>query len=182
MGGTAPAPGRRHGRWGLGLSGVVVWCVARLSHQLSAAAGDAPHPGVFSRLGVLDVQSNTSPRPSGRKPHWARHLAALATKAREISGLGVVVEGGSCSEPRDRLRVATIRFPGTGVVEHHLIFLPTHLFAFAGGASYREIRIDGPEVCGPGPILFKKNVQPRRLHHKTDRESLWCRRPACTCR
>jgi hypothetical protein len=46
----------------------------------------APHPAVFSRLGVLDVLSSTAPRPSGRKPHWARHLAALATKPSEIRG------------------------------------------------------------------------------------------------
>ena len=57
--------------------------LAGISHQLPAAAGDAPHPEVFSRFGVLDVLSSTTPRPSGRKPHWARHLADLATKADE---------------------------------------------------------------------------------------------------
>ena len=61
---------------------------ARTSHQLPAAAGDSPHPAVFSRLVVLDVLSSTTPRPSSRKLHWARHLAALATKPGEISGLG----------------------------------------------------------------------------------------------
>jgi hypothetical protein len=61
--------------------------LARTSHQLSAAAGGAPHPAVFSRLGVLGVLSSTTPRPSGRKPHWARHLAILATKAGEKCGL-----------------------------------------------------------------------------------------------
>jgi len=62
------------------------WHDGRLAYsspQLSAAAGDAPHPAVFSRLGVLDVLSSTTPPPSGRKRHWARHLAALATKAGE---------------------------------------------------------------------------------------------------
>ena len=29
--------------------------LTRISHQLSAAASDAPHPAGFSRLGVLDV-------------------------------------------------------------------------------------------------------------------------------
>ena len=57
--------------------------LARTSHQLSAAAGDAQHPAVFSRLGVLDVLSSTPPRPSGRNPHWAQHLAALAKKPGE---------------------------------------------------------------------------------------------------
>ena len=63
--------------------------MARTSHQLSAAAGDAPHPAGFSHFGVLDILSSTTPRPSDRKPHWARHLADLATKAGEKCGLGV---------------------------------------------------------------------------------------------
>jgi hypothetical protein len=42
---------------------------------------------MFSHFGVLDVLSSTTPRPSGRKPHWARHLATLATKAGEKCGL-----------------------------------------------------------------------------------------------
>jgi hypothetical protein len=57
--------------------------LARIIHEVSAAADDAPHPAVFARLGVLQVLSSTRPRPSGRKPHWARHLAALATKPYE---------------------------------------------------------------------------------------------------
>ncbi len=61
--------------------------LTRISHQLSAAADDAPCPAVFSRLGMLDGQSSTTPRPSGRKPHWTRHLAALATKPGEKCGL-----------------------------------------------------------------------------------------------
>jgi tetratricopeptide (TPR) repeat protein len=61
--------------------------LARISHQLSAAVGDVPHPSVFSRLGVLDVPQVRAPRPSGRKPHCARHLAGLATKPGEICGL-----------------------------------------------------------------------------------------------
>jgi len=52
--------------------------LARISHQLPAAAGDASHP-----------VSSTSPRPSGRKRHCARHLATLATESGEIFGLAV---------------------------------------------------------------------------------------------
>ena len=63
--------------------------LARISHQLPAAAGDAPHPAWFSHFRVLDVLSSTTPRPSDRKPHWARHLADLATKAGEICGLAL---------------------------------------------------------------------------------------------
>ena len=61
--------------------------LARISHQLPAAAGDAPHPAVFSRLGVLDVPPGTPPRPSGRKLHWSRHPAVLPTEPGEICGL-----------------------------------------------------------------------------------------------
>jgi 7,8-dihydropterin-6-yl-methyl-4-(beta-D-ribofuranosyl)aminobenzene 5'-phosphate synthase len=70
--------------------------LARISHQLSAAGADTPHPAVFSRLGVLDVPQVRAPRPSGRKPHWARHLAALATKPGEICRL-VFDAGGEAS-------------------------------------------------------------------------------------
>ncbi len=61
--------------------------LARISHQLPAAADDAPPPAAFSRLGVLEVLASTPPRPSGRKHHWARHLAALVTEPGEIWGL-----------------------------------------------------------------------------------------------
>jgi len=61
----------------------------RISHQLPATAVDAPHPAGFSRIGVLDVLSSTTPRPSGRKPSRAQHLVALATKPGENCGLGI---------------------------------------------------------------------------------------------
>ena len=63
---------------------------ARTAHQSPAAAADAPHPAMFSPLGVLDVPSSTPPRPSGRKPHWARHLGTLATNTGEKCGLETV--------------------------------------------------------------------------------------------
>ena len=61
--------------------------LARIFHPVSTAASDAPRPAAFSPLGVLDVLSSTTPRPSGRKPHWARHLAGLAKKPGEKRGL-----------------------------------------------------------------------------------------------
>ncbi len=64
---------------------------ARTSHQLPAAAGDALHPAAFSRIGMLDGQSSTTPRPSGRKHSWAQHLPALATKPGEKCGLAARV-------------------------------------------------------------------------------------------
>jgi len=84
--------------------------LARISHQLPAATGDASHPAVFSRLGVLDVPQVRAPRPSGRKPHWARRLAALATKPGEICGLGFT--GGY----RDRDDTVVGWIPGLGAV------------------------------------------------------------------
>jgi hypothetical protein len=72
------------------LTGAAFPGLARISHQLPAAAGDAPHSAVLSRLGVLDVPSSTPPRPSGRKPHCAQHLTVLATKPGEICGLAAL--------------------------------------------------------------------------------------------
>ena len=69
--------------------------LARISHQLPAAAGDAPHPAVPSRLGLLDVPSSTPPHPerpgraSGRKPRCVQRLTGLATKPGEICGLAM---------------------------------------------------------------------------------------------
>ena len=84
---------------------------ARTCHRRSAAAADAPRPEAFAPLGVLDVPSRTTPRPSGRKPHWARHLGALATKTGEKCGLALVTVavaatavacGGDTPQPTDR--------------------------------------------------------------------------------
>ncbi len=55
---------------------------------MSTTAGDAPHPAVFSHVGVLDVLSSTTPRPArpGRSPQgrplrapWPRLLGAATT-------------------------------------------------------------------------------------------------------
>jgi hypothetical protein len=63
--------------------------LARISHQFSAAAGDAQHPAVLSHLGVLNVRSSTCPAlRTDRKPSWAQHLVGLATKPGEKYGLG----------------------------------------------------------------------------------------------
>ena len=68
--------------------------LTRISHQLSAAAGDAPHPAACSRFGVLDVLSSTTPRParSGQGPEyrplrapWPWILGAVTTAMSFIS-------------------------------------------------------------------------------------------------
>jgi len=64
--------------------------LARISHHLATTAHDMPQSAAFSRFGVLDVLSSTTPRPSGRKRHISRHLAGLATRRGEIFGLGEV--------------------------------------------------------------------------------------------
>jgi hypothetical protein len=81
-----------------GIYGLAAGSLTRKSHQLSAATGDAPHPTVFSRIGVLDVLQVRAPLPSGRKSRWAHHLAGLATKPGEICGLTQV--GGKSSITR----------------------------------------------------------------------------------
>ena len=62
--------------------------LARISHQLPAAADDAPPPAWFSHFGVLDALSSTTPRPErpGRTPQsrplrapWPRVLGAEPT-------------------------------------------------------------------------------------------------------
>ncbi len=83
-----------------------------------------------------DPVEGTAPAPGRRHGLWGWGFSGAKPGV-----FGVVVEGGSCSKPRDRLEIPTICFPGTGVVEHHQIVLLTHLFAFAGGASYIDIRI-----------------------------------------
>ncbi|MCD4748409.1 MAG: hypothetical protein K8R59_03455, partial [Thermoanaerobaculales bacterium] len=66
--------------------------LARTSHQSSTAAGDALCPAALSRIGMLDGLSSTTPRPSGRKLHWAQHLTALATNLGEKHGLGAATK------------------------------------------------------------------------------------------
>ncbi len=82
--------------------------LARISHPLPAAAGDAPHPATFSRIGVLDGLSSTTARPSGRKPHWPQHLPALATKPGEICGLGVSPPTINTLPPFDKIRESAL--------------------------------------------------------------------------
>ena len=62
--------------------------LARISHHVATAARDMPQSAAFSRLGVLDVLSSTTPRPSGRKRNISRHLTGLATRRGEKGGLG----------------------------------------------------------------------------------------------
>ena len=70
------------------------WELARPSHQLSATAGDAPHPAPFSHFGVLDVLSSTTPRPArpGRSPQrrplrapWPRIPGVTTTAMSSIA-------------------------------------------------------------------------------------------------
>ena len=110
--------------------------LARISHQLSAAADDARHPAVLSHLGVLQptlplrgltpsawppcravrevpTYCRTLPRPSGRKPSWAQHLVNLETKPGEKCGLVVatamvVLLGGCAHQPVEPPPAATL--------------------------------------------------------------------------
>ena len=80
--------------------------LARTSCQLPAAVGDTPHPAVISHFGVLDVLSSTTPRPSDRKPNWARRLADLATKVGEKCGLArsaLAIRGAAVELGLDRI-------------------------------------------------------------------------------
>ena len=61
--------------------------VARTSHRLATAARDMPQSAAFTPVGLLNVPSSTTPRPSGRKHHISQHLAGLATRRGEKCGL-----------------------------------------------------------------------------------------------
>jgi hypothetical protein len=62
--------------------------LARISHQLSAAATDPGMSTALRSVGRLDVLSSTPAAPSGRAPCIHARLRRLATKSGEKSGLG----------------------------------------------------------------------------------------------
>jgi len=114
--------------------------LARTSHQLPATAGDAPHSAGFSRFGVFDVLSSTTPRPSGREPRWAQHLTGLATKAGEKYGL----DGRSPEREPGRMTGQTV----TKRVESHPPAIGKHTVE-----EWREIVDD---YWGPGVETSEK--------------------------
>ena len=67
------------------ISGLCV--LARISHQLSAAAADSGMSTALRSVGHLDVLSSTPAAPSGRAPCIHARLHRLATKSGEKSGL-----------------------------------------------------------------------------------------------
>lgn len=57
-------------------------------NHVATAAHDMPQPAAFDPIGVLDVLSNTTPRPRearppSRKRRISRHLEGLATRRGE---------------------------------------------------------------------------------------------------
>ena len=60
---------------------------ARISHHIATAARDIPQSATFAPIGLLDVLSSTTARPSGRKHHISHHLVDLATRGGKICGL-----------------------------------------------------------------------------------------------
>ena len=73
--------------------------LTRIPHQSATAAVDAQHPAALSPLGVLNVPPGTPPLASGRNPHWAQRLDALATRTDEVSGSspGKTARGKACA-------------------------------------------------------------------------------------
>ena len=72
---------------GQGLARMLVELLARTSHHLAPAARDIPQSAAFTPIGLLAVQSSTTPPSSGHKHHISRHLAGLATRRGEKCGL-----------------------------------------------------------------------------------------------
>jgi hypothetical protein len=86
----------RRARWQIGGTGGARCCrhaLARISHQLSAAASDSGMSTALRSVGRLDVLSSTPAAPSGRAPCIHARLRRLATKPGEKSGLGVFLPG-----------------------------------------------------------------------------------------
>ncbi len=103
---------------------------ARISHQPSAAADDAPRPATSSHLGVLDVLSSfppatphrpaapsapalhppagSPPLPSDRTRHSTRHLVDLVTNAGERCGLVCRASELRRATPRGRSHTPTL--------------------------------------------------------------------------
>jgi len=122
---------------------------------------------------VLDVLSSTTPRPSGRKRRWARHLAALATKAGEKCGLA----GAERVRPwpwADAWPVARLILPGgedhivlAGANGRNLAFAPGHLDGSAppGGdgacviAGHRDTHFAVLENLAPGDRVVLEDVE-----------------------
>jgi len=119
--------------------------LTRTSHQLPATAGDALHPAGFSRIGVLDVLSSTTPRPSGRKLRWAQHLTDLATKAGEKCGLILA--------PAENLREVAwaLHQHGAHVVERGVLAGRTSGYPTV---SYRRRPFTDPTVALTDPCEF----------------------------
>ena len=75
--GGYPPPGRQRG---------VLSCI---SHRVPAAAANLQRFAAFAPIGLLDVPSSTTARPSGRKHLISLQLSALATKPGEICRLEI---------------------------------------------------------------------------------------------
>ena len=84
---------------------------------------------------MLDVLSSTTPRPSGRKPHWARHLTDLTTKAGEKYGLNLCRAFGALphAEIEAPLESRLADLPGAvsdDAVEQHAAVVFAHISLF----------------------------------------------------
>jgi len=66
-------------------------CLARSSHQSSAAGRDLPQPAALACTRSLDVLPSTPPSLALRKRHILRHLATLATNTGEKIGLAAAL-------------------------------------------------------------------------------------------
>jgi radical SAM superfamily enzyme YgiQ (UPF0313 family) len=74
--------------------------LARISHQLSAAAADPGMSTALRSVGRLDVLSRTPAAPSRRAPCIHAHLRRLATKSDEKSGPDVLLIRPERPDPR----------------------------------------------------------------------------------
>jgi len=114
---------------------------ACISRHVAAAPRDMPQSATFSRFGVLDVLSSTTPRPSGRKRHISPHLAGLATRRGEKCRLTCR----AADNPFASHHVEALRFRSQGLVWRDLVQRINDL----GG----RVAIVGPKGSGKTTLL-----------------------------
>jgi len=127
--------------------------LTRISHHLATAARDMTQSAAFTPIGLLDVLSRTTARPSGRKHHILSHLAGLATRRGEICGLilllGAVVMNQACAS----LHHSFTFDPGSIDPEKHVAKIDQFVVVIDGSLSMAD-RYDRQRKLGISESLL----------------------------
>ena len=137
--------------------------IACISHHLSAATGNLQQPAPFAPIGLLDVRSRATPRPSGRK-HTTSHCSSPVSRGTLVRNPGQPFLRGRESTPTTR----HVPSNHTSQNDH------TKRSANAVGKIHREdrLRVIALSARSPSAIVLvmatwmsvakTRNVEPRR--------------------